>query len=69
MSDYLVHDLERYGVIEPFGARRRPEEEEQEREREALAAPQRDRLELPIFSVECSDLAAVAHTYADRSRR
>ncbi len=51
-------------VVEPFGARQRAEEEEQERERQALAALERDRLELAVGAVERGDLAAVAHRYA-----
>ena len=50
-----------HGVVEPFRARLRAEEEEEERERQLLATLQRDRLELAVFSVERSDLAAVAH--------
>jgi hypothetical protein len=41
----------RHGVAEPVGARRRSEEEEQERERDALAALQRDRLQMPVVAV------------------
>ena len=49
------------GVVEPLGARQRAEEEEQERVREALAALQRDGLEVPVLAVERRDLAPVAN--------
>src|SRR5207248_7690634 len=48
-------------LTEPFGARQRAEEEEQVGESEALAANERDRLELTVRAVERADLAAVAH--------
>src|SRR5262245_42945925 len=47
-------------VVEPRRARSRAEEEKEEREREALAALQRDRLELSAAAVKGGDLAAVA---------
>ena len=49
------------GVVEPLGARQRAEEEEQEREGKALAARERDRLEVPVLAVERGDLASVAN--------
>src|SRR5207247_1535013 len=54
----------RDGVVEPFRARFCAEEEEEGRELQLLAALQRDRLELPVRSVERSDLAAVADSDA-----
>src|SRR5688572_24581048 len=50
-----------HGVADPLGTGPRAEEEEQERERHALAALERDPLEVAVRTVQRPDLAAVAH--------
>src|SRR4029079_12197538 len=55
----------RGGVGEPLRTRLRAEEEENGRERQLFAALEGDGLELPILSVECGDLAAVADSDAE----
>src|SRR6185437_8130861 len=50
-----------HGVVEPLGARQRPEEEKEERERKAVAALEGDGLEAPVLAVQLDDLAPVAN--------
>ena len=49
------------GVVEPLGAWQRAEEEEHERVSQALAALERDGLEVSVLAVERSDLALVSN--------
>ena len=47
------------GVVEPLGARERPEKQEQERERKAVAVGEGDGGQAAVLAVESRDLAPI----------